>query len=358
MSQGTPKEKPWNPNIQALRGLSILLVLIAHLFDKPGQFGTLGVGIFFCISGYLITNILISEYDSTKRISISHFYVRRARRLLPLAYLMIALVVLIAGLAHLWPSTFAAINTPRSFGGFKQYLLSALFSTFYVGNLFGYAHLGYNDLAFALGHFWTLAVEEQFYLVWPLLLWLVLKKWRSYLSAVCILGIFTTPAIHFILSLGNKSSWTLPTSYLDLFLFGALFTIHREKIRVIKFPILVMLVGVVAVALLVRFDIKIEDFSSQGYVLFTIAELLLFIGLFNWKYFGGIRWLRKMGDWSYALYCIHWPIICLLHDIHMNLGLKRVVAITLSIFLAALSTKYYETLFWRPRFREAERSNK
>ena len=103
MDGKVPIEKLWNPNIQALRGLAILLVLIFHFFGWPEQFGALGVGIFFCISGYLITNILITEFRDTGRISISNFYLRRARRLLPLAFLVIALTWTIAGLASLSP---------------------------------------------------------------------------------------------------------------------------------------------------------------------------------------------------------------------------------------------------------------
>jgi peptidoglycan/LPS O-acetylase OafA/YrhL len=352
MDQRTPKEKSWNPNIQALRGLSILLVLISHFFDKPGQFGALGVGIFFCISGYLITNLLIQEFNKTKRINIPNFYKRRAKRLLPLAYLVIFIVVVIAALTYLYPLTFSSLTPSTSYGGLRQYLLSAMFSVFYVGNLFGFAHFGYSDLATSLGHFWSLAVEEQFYFVWPLLIWLILKKWNRHLTAFCVLGILSTPAIHFILSLGHKTSWTLPTSYLDLFFFGALLTVHREKVRQFGCSRLLIVIGAIAVTLIVSLGVEIGDFSSQGYLIFSVTEVVLFVGFLNWKPFGKIKILRKLGDWSYALYCIHWPIIVLFSSIEMNLVLKRVITITLSFALAALSTKYFETLFWKPSYLE------
>ena len=153
MDKKVSKEKLWNPNIQALRGLSILLVLIFHFFGWPEQFGALGVGIFFCISGYLITNILITEFRDTGRISISNFYLRRARRLLPLAFLVIALTWAIAGLASLFPSSLSQISSDNSYGDLRHYSFSAIFCIFYVGNLLGFANLGYNDLAEALAHF-------------------------------------------------------------------------------------------------------------------------------------------------------------------------------------------------------------
>lgn len=352
MNQEIPKEKPWNPNIQALRGLSISLVLISHFFGNPAQLGAIGVGIFFCISGYLITNILITEFRGTGRISIPNFYKRRARRLLPLAYLVIALVMAVAGLTSLFPSSLSQIAGTTSYGDLRHYFLSAVFSIFYVGNLFGLAHLGYTDLAGALGHFWTLAVEEQFYFIWPVFLWVILKRWKRLLSVVCVAGILVTPGLHFIFSMSHKTSWTLPTSYLDLFFFGALFTIHREKIRRIGQSVTLILSGIFVTSLIIAMRVHVEDFSSQGYIAYSIAEVLLFLGFLNWRPFGEIRLLRRLGDLSYSLYCIHWPIIVLFTNIGINSILKKIITIVLSFALAALSTKYFETLFWKPRYLE------
>lgn len=352
MGEQIPKEKLWNPNIQALRGLSILFVLISHFFGGPAQIGAFGVGIFFCISGYLITGILITEYRDTKRISISNFYKRRARRLLPLAFLVIALTLVVVGLASLFPSELSQIARANGFGDLRHYSLSALFCFFYLGNFLGFAHLGYTDLAPALAHFWTLAVEEQFYFVWPVLLWVILNKYYRLLSVICIAGILATPVIHLIFSMSHKISWTLPTSYLDLFFFGALFTIHKNLIRQFGYSKLLILTGFLVASLIVLAGIHLEDFSSQGYLVFTLAEILLFLGFLNWKPFGEIRMLRKLGDLSYSLYCIHWPIIILFNNIDINSILKKFITILLSFALAALSTKYFEPLFWRPQYRE------
>lgn len=352
MDANFPKEKLWNPNIQALRGLSILLVLIFHFFGWPEQFGALGVGIFFCISGYLITNILITEFRDTGQISISNFYLRRARRLLPLAFLVIALTWAIAGLASLFPSSLSQIASDNSYGDLRHYSFSAIFCLFYVGNLLGFANLGYNDLAEALAHFWTLAVEEQFYFVWPILLATILRKFKRLLNAICVAGILATPAIHFLFSMSNKTSWTLPTSYLDLFFFGTLFTIHKKRILQIGYSKLLVLAGFLLGSLTVIKGIHVEDFSSQGYIVFTLAEILLFLGFLNWKSFGEIRILRKLGDLSYSLYCIHWPIIILFVNVNINSILKMAITIPLTFALAALSTKYFESLFWKPRYLE------
>jgi len=349
---GGEVETGWNPNIQALRGLSILLVLTFHFFGWPEQFGALGVGIFFCISGYLITNILITEFIDTGMIRFSNFYLRRARRLLPLALLVISITWLIALLVSLFPSTFSKLALDNSYGDLRHYTLSALFTLFYVGNLLGFANLGYTNLADALAHFWTLAVEEQFYFVWPAVLMMVLKNYKRLLSVACVAGILATPTIHFFFSRNDKTSWTLPTSYLDLFLFGALFTLHREKIAKIGHSKLLILVGFLLGACTVAMEIQLEDYSSQGYIVFTLAEIFLFLGLLNWKPFGEARILRKLGDLSYSLYCIHWPIIILFVNVEINSILKTTITFLITLVLAMLSTRYFETLFWKRRYLE------
>ena len=300
----------------------------------------------------MITNILITEFRDSGRISISNFYLRRARRLLPLAFLVIALTWAVAGLASLFPASLSQIALDNSYGDLRHYSFSAIFCLFYVGNLLGFAHLGYNDLAEALAHFWTLAVEEQFYFIWPVLLATMLLKFKHLLSVICVAGILATPTIHFLFSLSNKTSWTLPTSYLDLFFFGALFTIHRKKIAQIGKSKLLLFAGFLLGSLTVIMGIHLEDFSSQGYVIFTMAEILLFLGFLNWKPFGEIRILRKLGDLSYSLYCIHWPIIILFINLDINSILKKAITILLTFALAVLSTKYFESLFWKPRYLE------
>ena len=357
MDQVNSIEKKWNPNIQALRGLSITLVMISHFLGKPTQFGAFGVGIFFCISGYLITGILISEFRETGRISIPTFYQRRAKRLLPLCYIVIIFVMTIVLLGSLFPNFMTQISRTDDHGDLRHYFLSAIFSLFYVGNLFGLAGLGYTDLAGGLAHFWTLAVEEQFYFMWPILLLVILKKWSRHLSAICVVGIFVTPMSHLIFSLYDKTSWTLPTSYLDLFFFGALFTIHQEKIRKFGRSKLLIVAGVVVSLCLIAIGIQQEDFSSQGYVLFTIAEILIFVGFLNWKPFGEVKILRKLGNLSYSLYCIHWPIIVLFSNIEINSFIKKLITILLTFILAIISTKYIETIFWKPRYLESKKKS-
>lgn len=149
------------PEIQALRALAVLLVLAYHLWDSRVPSGYVGVDDFFVISGFLITAQLVREVERTGSIRLAEFWARRIRRLLPAAFVVI--LVTIAAVMLL---------LPRSL--WRATLLEAAASALYVENWASIArHLHivpWADYPLAVEHFWTLSVEEQFYLVWPLLI--------------------------------------------------------------------------------------------------------------------------------------------------------------------------------------------
>jgi peptidoglycan/LPS O-acetylase OafA/YrhL len=160
------------PSLDGLRALSISLVLVGHLsgtqhFGSPrlgiGDFAELGVMIFFVISGFLITNLLIGEYEIRGRISLKLFYARRALRIFPAAYCFIGFVYLLstAGILHLNRTDF-------------------LYAVTYTVN--------YEPLRpWQIGHLWSLSVEEQFYLFWPFAVANMGPRRLAWVSAVVIL---------------------------------------------------------------------------------------------------------------------------------------------------------------------------
>ncbi|MBU6330700.1 MAG: acyltransferase, partial [Acidobacteria bacterium] len=154
-------------DIQGLRAVAVLLVILAHL-EVPGfAGGWIGVDVFFVISGYLITSLLMREYDGTNHVSLLQFYVRRAKRILPAALTTIAVVV-VAGYLLLNEIRAANIRT------------DALWSVGFVSN-FRFISLSTDYFARStavspLQHFWSLAVEEQFYLIWPALFLLIARQ--------------------------------------------------------------------------------------------------------------------------------------------------------------------------------------
>jgi peptidoglycan/LPS O-acetylase OafA/YrhL len=150
----------YRADIDGLRALAVLAVILFHSFPNELPGGFVGVDIFFVISGYLITQIILEDLDSGAFTAAS-FYSRRVRRLFPALIL-----VLIATLAFGW-HYFLPIEL-TSLG--KNILASALFSA----NLMLLSEVNYFDVAAhvePLLHIWSLGIEEQFYLVWPLLLW-------------------------------------------------------------------------------------------------------------------------------------------------------------------------------------------
>jgi peptidoglycan/LPS O-acetylase OafA/YrhL len=153
----------YNPALDALRGVSIIGVFLFHVHLAGG--GWIGVTVFFTLSGFLITSILLNEHEMSGRIDLRDFYRRRALRLLPALFALIA-VYWIYGLL------FQPLATD----------VSSLAALFYVTNwtlIYGVTGLD------GLSHTWSLAIEEHFYMIWPLILLLLLNK-RSSLSKICL----------------------------------------------------------------------------------------------------------------------------------------------------------------------------
>ncbi len=159
-----------NRDLDGVRGLAILLVVVAHV-GLPVRWGGLsGVTLFFVLSGYLITSLLIREWDRWGSLSLWRFWGRRAVRLLPALLLLIALTPVL-----LWLSGDDRIST---------YPVAALSSLFYVGN---WVRINGTDLG-VFNHLWSLSVEEQFYLVWPLV-FIALMTWLRSRAVAIILAL-------------------------------------------------------------------------------------------------------------------------------------------------------------------------
>jgi peptidoglycan/LPS O-acetylase OafA/YrhL len=147
------------PALDGLRAVAVILVMLTHANFQLGKNGILGVDIFFTLSGFLITTLLLEEYDKFDKISLKAFYVRRSLRLFPALYIMLAAALLYSCLLS------GAVQ--------KTIQLEILSSALYLNNISWL--WGWGDEGLLLGHTWSLAVEEQFYLIWPLVLILALK---------------------------------------------------------------------------------------------------------------------------------------------------------------------------------------
>lgn len=149
----------YRPSLDGLRGIAVTAVVLSHLPNLPFGGGFFGVDIFFVLSGFLITSLLLEEWGATSDISLKAFYARRALRLLPALVEVLLVAVAVS----------AAVETPEQSAAMRS---SALMTLFYSANWFvAYRQFPRGELS----HAWSLSVEEQFYAVWPVVMLLLLK---------------------------------------------------------------------------------------------------------------------------------------------------------------------------------------
>ncbi|USG65942.1 acyltransferase family protein [Brevibacillus ruminantium] len=339
--------------LDGLRALAVLAVIAYHLhFDWiPG--GLLGVGVFFVLSGYLITDLLIAEWKRNGRINLGDFWWRRARRLLPAMFVLMAVVV--GWLAVFDPSRLAAM---------KAEMLSALF---YVNNWWLIFHEVSYFESFGppspLGHFWSLAVEEQFYLLWPLVLLagLLFIRQRGKLFGLTLAGAAVSAlAMAFLYEPGADPSrvyYGTDTRAFGLLIGAALGMVWPSaKLSVhvsTKVRWMLNLVGGAGLLILLYMFWKInefDDFLYQGgfVVLSLITAAVVAVIAHPAAMLGkimGAKPLRWIGVRSYGIYLWHYPIIVLTspdvntNGVNLSLSLMQFAA---CLVLADLSWRFIE----------------
>jgi len=315
----------YRSDIDGLRALAVAGVIAFHTFPNWLPGGFVGVDIFFVISGYLITGIICDELRSGT-FTLAGFYERRIRRIFPAL-----IVVLAATLAASW--NILPANQLASLG--KNAVAGALFSA----NLMLLSEVGYFDIAAhakPLLHLWSLGIEEQFYLAWPLVL-LALPRQRIRLAIV--IGI----AVSFALNLALIETWPAATFYLPFtrafeLLAGACMVVAPKLPRLAREPL--GLAGAVAVdCALLLFNDKMPFPGTAallpvcGTVLLIWSEGSLVSRILAFRPFVAI------GLISYPLYLWHWPILCLLR-IQLSRALtvdEASAAIVVTILLAILT---------------------
>ena len=305
----------YRPELDGLRGVAVLTVLAAHA-GFPGfapEGGLAGVTLFFVLSGYLISSLLLAERDATQRIDLRAFYLRRALRLFPALGAVLA-VVAVGSLLGLWPKA----------GGDMLIAIPAV--VFYVGNWFG-GSLG------VLGHTWSLAVEEQFYLVWPVALILALRMAdRRTIAIAAVFGsILVTPWRAQLLlngDLGHAFSGT--DAHADALLLGCVIALME-----IRLPSIAGWIGLMGVVLTGALWI-----GGGGLVIMVpLATVFAVLAVAGCPL--PIRWgpLAYVGRISYGLYLWHFLFIWW--------GLPWPVVIVLSFSVASLSYRVIELPFLR-----------
>ncbi|MBP2320327.1 peptidoglycan/LPS O-acetylase OafA/YrhL [Kibdelosporangium banguiense] len=341
-----PAEKrPQRRDIQGLRALAVGLVVVYHLRPEWLPGGFVGVDVFFVISGFLIIGTLTGELGRTGRIGLKDFYARRIRRLLPAAT-----VVLLA--------TVAATVLLMPFSRWPDVMREILSSAFNVQNwalavLSGdYGHATAN--VSPVQHFWSLSVEEQFYLIIPLVL-LAGRKIR-YAFVTVVLASFAFSVVYSYMQHG-EAYFITPTRMWELGL-GGLAAIHRIDFGKATRLILgwagfaAVIVSAFVLTTSMAFPGYIALLPTLGTVTLLTAGATTEPARYETAFLLGRQPLRYIGDISYSLYLWHWPVIVVILDVTGDDKLTNdnvFLAIGLSLLLAALSKHLIEDPFRKRR---------
>jgi peptidoglycan/LPS O-acetylase OafA/YrhL len=346
-----PSDLAFRPDVEGLRGIAVLLVVLFHAgLPVPGGF--VGVDVFFVISGFLITGLLLREHRTTGRVSLARFYARRVRRLLPAAA-----VVILATL----PAAFAVIGPLDRPGVMTDGAAAALS----VANIrFALAEGDYFTAITQPSpflHFWSLSVEEQFYLAWPALLFLVARGGRLRVPAVLLLVLAGSLAAS-VLVTQSDIAWafySLPTRAWQLAA-GGLLAVGATRIdRLPQLP--VAAAGWFAVGGLIASAAFISSsIAYPGVVAIAPAACAVLLVAAGDRRLGpgrllSVAPLRFLGRISYSLYLWHWPILTL-PAIALGEGLGpggRVVLAVGAVAVAGLSWRFIEEPFHHGRFAAA-----
>lgn len=366
------------PGLDGLRAIAVLLVIVYHFWPTVLPGGMIGVDIFFVISGFLITSLLLREGALNGRIALGSFWVRRARRLLP----AIALMILVLGPVSLIVGGDIQVNLGR------QLLGAATFSSNWISIFAGNDYFAQTSPEL-FTNFWSLAVEEQFYVLWPLLIvasgLLLGRRWRHF-SAIMVLGILASLGVAaFLLMNGTPISriYYGTDTHLYGLLLGALLAFARpwslyppmgkkalyrvaQPFGLIAFTR--VMVSWLSLFALIPYAILVPE-SAPGAIpwgLFGASLLALGViqGMLPDMLAGASEALRRLlnfaplrwvGERSYGLYLWHWPLAVVMHYV---LGADRSPLVNIGVLVATfaiaeMSYRWIETPIRRRGFRES-----
>jgi peptidoglycan/LPS O-acetylase OafA/YrhL len=331
-------------DIEGLRGVAVALVVLFHAKVVGLDGGFIGVDVFYVLSGFLITGILLSELTSGGHIDIAAFYVRRAKRILPAA--IVAIVVTLGAAA--------LIVAPLDLA---PVALDATFSALFVSNLHFAARASdyfASTTPSPFLHYWSLAVEEQFYLLWPITMVLAARLHRVRLAIWVILVSSLLLSLMLTAQNGPWSFYSLPTRAWELAL-GAALAYHGPRLEGVPQRLSAVL-GWVGLLLLAVSAVSLSastPYPGSAALLPTVgAALLVFAGTRR----GGpgvvlsVPPLRALGRVSYSVYLYHWPLLTLgaVADVGMSAP-ARWSLVVLSVIVGAVSWRLIEDPLRRVR---------
>lgn len=340
-SSGNTHATHYRPDIDGLRAVAVGLVLLFHAFPTYLPGGFVGVDVFFVISGFLISGIILREVEGNT-FSIQRFYERRVRRIFP-ALIVTMAACLIFGLIAMFPDELTSLAKHVLGGGS------------FVANLVYWSESGYFDHAAEskpLLHLWSLGVEEQFYLVWPWVIWLtVRRRWRH--AWVFLLAGAASFAVNMAtVYTDSTAAFYSPASRVWEMILGSMCALvartPSDSRRAIVLSNAASLMGACLLAASVWLISKNRPFPGVWALLPSLGACLLILGGPKAEMNARILSNRTMvwvGLISFPLYLWHWPLLVALHTETgvKNAPLANGTALGLAVLLAWMTYRFVET---------------
>ena len=384
---------PYLPGLDGLRAIAVVAVIVYHANADWLPGGFLGVEVFFVISGYLITLLLVAEHERTDVVSLRDFWARRARRLLPALFAMMGLLVV-------WSAFFErdALGALRG-----DVIAGSLYGANWFQIAIGAGYTAVNDFA-PLRHLWSLAVEEQFYVVWPVVMLVILRAGRDRLPRVAMWFVGVATAIAVVVavlmpsgpigtcietpdaywSIGERCVSKVDALYLSTptrasgLLLGAALALVWRPFALLRGPMRdkgkaldpLAIVGLAGLAFL-AWNTKILKLKGEeglhadpllfrgGLFLTGVLTVMVIAAVAHQRAFSGRVLgnpvLRVIGERSYGLYLYHWPVFqALRHETGVPLKVHEFVgAMLVTVAITEISYRFVELPIRERRFRES-----
>ncbi len=331
----------YRPDLDALRGIAVLAVIVFHAFPSLIPGGFVGVDIFFVISGYIISKHIVEQLECGN-FQIKEFYKRRIKRIFP-ALILVLLFVVIIGWVILTPGEYESLGRPIAGGAA------------FAANFVFWHEAGYFDTAAntkPLLHLWSLGVEEQFYIFWPIIISIIYVKYKEYFSQI-LLVLTTLSLIYSIFLVQNNTVadfYSPLTRFWELSL-GSIIAYQEKNNRLHLSSQIIKLLSIVGIILIISsFFIIEKNYKFPGFwaLLPTIGTgILIYSGTlkssFN-KIFLSSPVLVWVGLISYPLYLWHWPLLVFSRIMNSDsLSTEAsILILAISFFLAWVTYKYVE----------------